>query len=247
MLSKRTLPVLLIFLALGLVYATQSLGWGGKPESKYDKILHNVGELIAGIHFSPKKVDDEFSKTLFKKFLTDKFVDEGKNILLQSDVQALKMYESRLDDEINGGSVEFVPAVSNVVKKRLPEVQTLVKEILSKPFDFNKEETYVMDPDKLDFPKSESERKEQWRKRLKYLALSRYSDLLDNRESNKNTAGFKVKTNAELEKESRDKVQQIMNRSFERLIIKVSEEDRFNDYINLITETMDPHSSSSLR
>ncbi|MBC7850260.1 MAG: carboxy terminal-processing peptidase [Chitinophagaceae bacterium] len=243
MFSKRTLPVLILFLGAGLILAFNTFGWGGNPPGKYEKILHNVGDMLKEVHFSPKKIDDEFSKVLFKKFFTDRYVDESKNILLQSDIQALKKFETKLDDEILGSNVLFVPAVSEIVKKRLPEVSALYKEILAKPFDFTKEETTNLNPDEYDFPKTEAERKETWRKRLKYLVLDRYADLLENREKNKGTEGFVVKTDAELEKEARERVLKIMDRTFDRMIVKVSEDDRFNSFVNIITETMDPHST----
>ncbi|MFM9910357.1 MAG: tail-specific protease, partial [Chitinophagaceae bacterium] len=206
MFSKRTLPVLILLLGAGLIVAFQTFGWGGKPPGKYEKILHNVGDMLKEVHYSPKKIDDEFSKTLFKKFLSDRFVDQSKNILLQSDIQALKKFETKLDDEILGGDVQFVPAVSEAVRKRLPEVVALYKDILSKPFEFSKDESIVLNPDSYDFPKTEMDRKENWRKQLKYLALDRYGDLLENREKNKSTAGFVAKTDAELEKEARERV-----------------------------------------
>lgn len=243
MFSKRTLPVLILFLAAGLIVAFNTFGWGRPPAGKYEKILHNVGDMLKEIHYSPKKIDDEFSKSIFKKFLSDRYVDEYKNILLQSDIQQLKKFETKLDDEILGANVMFVPAVSEIVKKRLPEAAALYKEILSKPFDFTKDETANLNPDEYDFPKNEAERKENWRKRLKYLVLDRYADLLENREKNKGTEGFVVKTDAELEKEARDRVMKIMDRMFDRLTVKVTDDDRFNNYVNIITESMDPHST----
>lgn len=75
------------------------------------------------------------------------------------------------------------------------------------------------------------------------MVLDRYYDMVENREKNKNTEGFKVKTDQELEKEARDKVAKIMDRVFVRLNLKIGTDDPFNDYINLITETMDPHSN----
>src|SRR6185436_18535730 len=155
MFSKRTLPVLILFLGAGLIVAFNTFGWGGTPAGKYEKILHNVGDMLKEIHYSPKKIDDDFSKTLFKKFLTDRFVDENKNILLQSDIQSLKKYETKLDDEILGANVVFVPTVSELVKKRLPEVAALYKEILAKPFDFTKDESANLNPDEYDFAKTE--------------------------------------------------------------------------------------------
>lgn len=243
MFSKRTLPVLILFLAAGLIVAFNTFGWGRPPAGKYEKILHNVGDMLKEIHYSPKKIDDEFSKSIFKKFLSDRYVDEYKNILLQSDIQQLKKFETKLDDEILGANVMFVPAVSEIVKKRLPEAAALYKEILSKPFDFTKDETANLNPEEYDFPKNEAERKESWRKRLKYLVLDRYADLLENREKNKGAEGFVVKTDAELEKEARDRVMKIMDRMFDRLTVKVTDDDRFNNYVNIITESMDPHST----
>lgn len=244
MFSKRSLPVLILFLGAGLIAAFNTFGWGGgNPAGKYEKILHNVGDMLKEIHYSPKKIDDEFSKTLFKKFLSDQFVDQKKNILLQSDIQALKKYETKLDDEILGANVLFVPAVNEIVKKRLPEVQLVYRDILSKPFDFSKDESANLNADEYDFPKTEADRKENWRKQLKFLTLDRYADLIENREKNKGTEGFVVKSDADLEKEARDRVLKIMDRTFERMIVKVSEDDRFNSFVNIITETMDPHST----
>ena len=105
--------MLLLLLGAGLIAVFQTFGWGGgNPPTRYEKILHNVGDMLKEIHYSPKKFDDNFSKELFKKFLTDRYVDENKNILLQSDIQNLRKFETKLDDEIMGGTVLFVPAVS---------------------------------------------------------------------------------------------------------------------------------------
>ena len=86
MFSKKSLPVIALLLCAGLVVGFKSLGWGGgNPPSKYEKILHNIGEMLAQIHYSPKKIDDNFSKEIFKKYLADK-VDQQKNVFLQSDI-----------------------------------------------------------------------------------------------------------------------------------------------------------------
>lgn len=246
MVKRKNLPVVLLILGAGLFLAFRTLGLGGggnPPATKYEKILHNVGEMLSEIHYSPKKIDDNFSREVFKKFLTNRYVDENKNILLQSDVQQLKKYETKIDNEILGEPVQFVPDVSAIVKKRILETEQVYKEILSKPFDFTKEETANFNMDKIDFPKDEAERKEAWRKRLKSLALDRYADLLDARERNKGKDSVKIKTDAELEKEARDRVLKIMDRIYERLKVKITDDDRFNEYVKTITESMDPHTT----
>ena len=245
MLQRKNLPIVIMLFVAGLIVAFKSLGFGlgnGNPPTKYEKILHNVGEMLAEIHYSPKKIDDNFSKEIFKKFLGEK-IDDQKNVLLQTDIQQLKKYETKIDDEIMGGSVEFVPAVSEIYKKRLPETEEIYKEILSKPFDFTKEESANFNDEKLDFPKNEADRKEAWRKRLKFMALERYYDLLEDREKNKGKENFVVKTDEQLEQEARDRVLKILNRNYDRLKFKVSDDDRFNEFVKTITESMDPHTT----
>lgn len=237
---------MLLVLGCGIFIAFRTLGTNENPPTKYEKILRNVGEMLTQIHYSPKDINDKFSKEVYNKYL--EAVDPYKNIMLQSDVDFLKKFETKIDDEILGAPVQFVPAVSEIIKKRLAETEKLYKEILLQPFDFSKDETVTMDPEKLTFPKTEEERKESWRKRLKYMALDRYVDLLDNQEKGKSlkdssAATSPVKSNTELEKEARSKVGRIMDRMYDRMKFKVNDDDRFNDYVNIITNSMDPHTS----
>lgn len=245
MLQRKNLPIVLLLFGAGLILAFRSLGFGlgnGNPPTKYEKILHNVGEMLSEIHYSPKKIDDNFSREIFKKYLGEK-IDDQKNVLLQSDIQQLKKYETKIDDEIMGGAVAFVPAVTEIYKKRLPETEAIYKEILAKPFDFTKDESANFNDEKLDYPKNEADRKEAWRKRLKYLTLERYYDLMEDRDKNKGKENFVAKTDEQLEQEARDRVLKILDRNYNRLKFKVSDDDRFNEFVKTITESMDPHTT----
>ncbi len=243
MFSRRSLPILLMVLGAGIFIAFRSLGTGAgniNPPTKYEKILHNVGEMLAEIHYSPKDINDKFSKEIFKKYLAA--IDQDKAMFLQSDIKDLgTKYETKIDDEILGGPVNFVPAVSELFTKRMPEAEKLYKEILSQPFDFNKEETFVSDPEKRDYPANEAARRELWRKRLKYLVLDRYVDLQEMQEKNKGKEGFVVRSNEELEKDARAKVQHIMERVFDKYKFKFTADDQFSIFVNTITQSMDPH------
>ena len=130
MFSKRNLPIVFLFVAAGLVVAFRSLGIGNTtPPTRYEKILHNVGEMLSQIHFSPKNIDDAFSKEIFGKFLHSDKVDPSKNILLASDVQELKKFETSIDEEIKGGPVNFVPATYAIYNKRLLETEQIYKDV----------------------------------------------------------------------------------------------------------------------
>jgi carboxyl-terminal processing protease len=239
--NMKRLPIVLMMAATGTFLAFQTLGTGTKtPPSKYEQILKLVGEMITEAHYSPQNIDDAFSKKIFKKFMGE--LDPEKNIYLQSDVTDLKKYETKIDDEIKGAPVEFFLAAGKSFNTRMEEAAGICKEILSKPFDFTIDETVILDGDKLNYAATDAERKDRWRKKLKYMTLERFTDLQDIREKNKGKEGFVVKTDEELEQDSRDKVKNVMNRTFERFRYKFTDDDKFDVFVNDITTTMDPHS-----
>lgn len=242
MFSRKGLPVLLLVLVVGLFVGYRSLGTIGKnPPTKYEQIFRNLGEMLSKGHYSPKNIDDKFSKEIFKKYLDN--LDRDKNFFLKADIQELKKYETRIDDEIKGAPIEFFPAIDKIFQQRLKEVAEIYGPILAQPFNFNDNEVLIADPEKLSFPATAAARKEAWRKRLKYMTLERYAELLETREKMKGTKDFVVKSDAELEKEAREKVRKVMDRMFDRLKNRFTEEDRFNTLVNTISTSMDPHTN----
>src|SRR5580692_1411926 len=176
MINKRNLPIVLLILGGGVFVAFRTLGIGSNPPTKYERILHNVGEYLEQIHYSPKPIDDKFSAEVFDKYIKE--VDAEKDVFLQADIDDLKnRFGTKIDDEILGTStIQFVPAVSEVYKKRLTETQAIYRDILSKPFDFSVNEDFNQNYDEVKFPATDADRREAWRKRLKFLTLERYSD-----------------------------------------------------------------------
>ncbi|HEX2534250.1 MAG TPA: carboxy terminal-processing peptidase, partial [Chitinophagaceae bacterium] len=85
------------------------------------------------------------------------------------------------------------------------------------------------------------DQRERLRKVLKHMALERYTELLDTREKNKGKDSFVVRTDAELEKEAREKVGKAMQRQYERYTLKFNDDDKFSLYVNTITGMMDTH------
>ncbi|MCO5236362.1 MAG: S41 family peptidase [Chitinophagaceae bacterium] len=240
MFNRKSLPVVLVIFVAGIFIAFQTLG-SGNPPTKYEKILQQVGAMLEQGHYSPKKIDDAFSKEVFTKYL--EAIDPEKQLFLQSDIAQLRPYENQIDDEIHGAPLQSFQAISNIYSQRLNEYLGAYKDLLAKPFDFTANETLLDDKSRLEFPSNEKERKEIWRKRLKYQVLIRYADMIAANESNKGKKDYKVLTDVEMEKEAREKVMQSTNRIAERLRNKFTEEDRFNEFVNTITSCMDPHTT----
>ena len=243
MMSKKFIPVMLVLLGAGLFIGFKSMGRSEyndeNPKIRYAKILRNVGVLLEEGHYSPKKINDEFSVAVLKKFQQD--LDGEKNIFFRSDIDALKKYETRIDDEIHGAEIESFFEVNNIYLKRLKEISQIFIPILSKPFDFSINESVKMDPEKNDYPKNESERTDSWRKRVKYMTLSKYADLLEERLKNKDKKDYKYKADSTLERESRDFVRKQMQRLTTTRMSRETTDENFSTFVNSIAGSMDPH------
>ena len=240
--SKRFLPVLAILIGAGLFIALQTQGrtTDDTPKSKNEKILHNVGLLLVQAHYSPRKLDDNFSKLILKNF--ENQLDGDKFLFLQSDIDSFKRFDNTIDDEIRGSaSLTSVYYIGDVYRKRLAETALLYPKLLAKPFNFNLDDSITIDPDKMGFAKNQADKDSLWFKRLKYMTLSKYVDLLDERDKNKDKKDFVFKADTTLEREARASVQKQIGRYFTTLKNHNTEQEIFSSFVETITNTMDPH------
>src|SRR5678815_2301312 len=139
--NKKFIPVFLALVIASLFIASRSQGRSDEddPKSRYEKILKNVGMLLEEGHFSPKKIDDAFSKEVLKKFTNE--LDGEKNILLQQDIESFQKFETTIDDEIHGSELKSFFAINDLYQKRMNETANLFSSILDRPFDFNIDES----------------------------------------------------------------------------------------------------------
>ena len=191
-------------------------------------------------HYTPLKVNDEFSEKAYDLYL--KRLDYNKKFLLQSDVDQLVKYKKQIDDEVNTGSFDFYNLATDLITKRIKEKENWSSELLAKPFDYNVDEEYQTDGEKIHYAKTEAELKDEWRKMLKYQVLSRLDDALTTQEkakAKKDTV-FVEKSFDSLEVDARRKTLKANIDWFKRLN-KISSKDRFSAYVNTITGLFDPH------
>lgn len=244
MMSKRFIPVALLLIAASFFIAFQSQGRNEgdeNPKARYAKILRNVGILLEEGHYSPKKIDDAFSKSVFKTFLEQ--LDGDKSVLLQADINSFKPYETVVDDEIHGADIQSFFAVNTVYQKRLDEVSQIYTEVLARPMDFTTNETVEMDPEKRNFPASEKERYEYLRKSVKYAVLDRYVSMQEDQVKSKDKKEFVAKADSTLEREARDMVSRQLSRYMTTRKNRETSDENFSTFVNAITTTMDPHTT----
>jgi len=235
----KVFTTVIIIGAVFFAFKTTEKQNGESPEIRHRKLLSTIGHLLETEHYSPRKIDDDFSKDVFKEYL--KALDPEKNIFLQSDINALRVYETKLDDEIHGGAILFEPASSVIYEKRLVEARKIFEKVVQSPFDFNIDDSVLLDVDVKLAPVNENERYTYWYQILKYKALDRFVNLTEEREKNKTKEKFIVKADSTLEREARASVKKEYLKRFERLEKTFDKEKRFELFLNTITGLMDPH------
>lgn len=236
---KKYLLNSLLFLFIALVFNSSH---PSGDEREKEKVLAGVilHSLVAG-HYQQKDIDDKFSSNAFEAYL--KNLDYNKRFFTQADIDKLKKSEYRIDDEFKDGNYDLMKLSFGMLQKRVEEVQSLYKDILSKPFDFTLNENIETDPEKYDFAKSRKGLEEIWRKYLKFQTLIRLNELEQDEEKKlEKDASYKVKSLEILEKEAREKVQKSQETWFKRLN-RLNETDHLAIYINAILSTYDPHSN----
>ncbi|MCC6251305.1 MAG: carboxy terminal-processing peptidase [Bacteroidia bacterium] len=201
-------------------------------------------KIMAGVlqlgHFSPRNFDDKFSEDVFDLYL--KRIDLNKKFLLKSDVEQLKTMRDKIDDQLLNDKLDFFNKSNELLSKRYAEVESFYKDLLKTPFEYDSDEKIETDNKKLDYAKDAKSQKEEWRKLFKYQTLVRIGEAMEEQEkalAKKDTI-FEAKTFAQIEKESREKVEKNYTEFFKRLK-KVTETDRAGMYLNTIANVFDPH------
>ncbi|HPH38540.1 MAG TPA: tail-specific protease, partial [Sediminibacterium sp.] len=143
--SRKGLVLTALVLFGSLFIAFRSINGADSNEkiAKQQKLLNTVGALLEQQHYSPQKINDDFSKKIFKAYLNQ--LDGDKSIFTSADVNGVKKFETTIDDEIHGATIQFQPAVSTIYEKRVTETMLFYKDILSKPFDYSINETVQLD------------------------------------------------------------------------------------------------------
>lgn len=236
-------PSLLFFSFLGvagIVFFLNRLVPFNSVEPNPQKEAKLVQAILYGLnryHFQPKEVDDKFSRQVYNLYLEN--IDGGKRFFTQSDIAQLKPYELQLDDQAKQGTYEFFDKSVVLQEQALTKTQAWYREILSKPLDFSKDETFETDGKKLAWAKDDAELRSRWEKWMKYEVLSRINDELNSQE--KPEFKGEKKSFEAIETEVRGKVLDIYDKWYKRLQ-KTDRMRRLEIYLNAVINVFDPHS-----
>jgi len=192
-----------------------------KPEAHYGREAQLVTQLLQQYHFRKTSVDDSLSAIIFKDYIES--YDNNKVYFLKSDLDTFEKFRFRIDDDLKAGRLEFPYQLFEVFKARFFEKNDFVMELLGQDFDFSLDEYYDSDRTKAEWPRTENEQNEVWRKILKAQLL------------NHKLTGKDIEESKEILRKRYE--------GYRKAIAQYSSEDIFQQYLNSFTQSYDPHTN----
>lgn len=209
---------LALALLLGTSFFAQQFSAAAPQEQE---IAKRVAEIVPRFHINKVKIDDAISEQLYDRFFKD--LDPQKLYFLKEDIDAFADKRKTLDDSVKAGDVEFAFQVYELYLKRLNEGVSLAHKLIDQDFDFTRDESIHIDPDDIDWSANEDERRERWRKRIKYDVLQ-----------------------LKLADEPMEEIRERLHKRYRNFKLNMEQADQINileTYLTTLTNCFDPHSS----
>ena len=136
-----------------------------KPLAAQTQAALWASRVLARYHYKATPLDDALSEKIFDRYF--KSLDSEKLYFVQGDIDQFAPMRSKLDDAINNENLTLPFAVYNLYTQRFGERMAYARTLLKGKFDFTSDETVQLDREKAEWPKTDDEVKDLWRKRVK--------------------------------------------------------------------------------
>lgn len=194
------------------------------PTPEQSKAAVDLVQKLDSEHYRDQEFNDALSSRYFDEYL--KSLDSAKNFFIQSDIAAFEKYRKTFDDDYKKGKLDNSFAIFNRFNERMIARLEKVVKTLDDPktkFDFDVEESMVLDREKAPWPANQAEADKLWQQYLK-------SNLL-----NSMLAGKKLE-------ESKTTLRKRYANQLRRLKQQTNEE-AFSVMMNSLTMLYDPHTN----
>lgn len=194
-------------------------------KTKVDPMAKTTSQLVTQMverhHIGHSRIDDQVSSKFLKKYIED--LDPQKLYFYKSDLDALSKYETKLDDLVREGNVEFAYSTFDSFLQRLDNRMIEVHKLIDSEFDYSKDEDIVIDADTIPWSITKEQSDERWRKRIKYSLLSLLVDKVE-------------------PKEARERLHK-RYRGISRVFHQMNRDEQLEMFLTAMTLCLDPHST----
>ena len=235
-----------IFITSFLIFSLLFVSWKFSEvkfdDPNKDKLLIELLKYVLDKgHYQSLDINDELSKKVYNSYLD--MIDPQKKYFLNSDLREFKKFEKLIDDQWLSYDLAFFNLTHTRLIQRINEVEMFLPSLFNSTFEFDIDENINVDFENLTFSKNDKERKERWRKQLKFSMLDLYDiKILDQEKSIKSNKNYVVKSESQLLKESLKIVNDNINDIFD-LMNDIQRKDWFSNYVNSFVSQYDPHTT----
>tara|TARA_A100000164_G_scaffold268683_1_gene240590 strand:+ start:2836 stop:4947 length:2112 start_codon:yes stop_codon:yes gene_type:complete len=209
---------------------------------KDNLVIQLITYVLDQAHYLDKEINDEFSENVFNKFLEN--IDPYKRYFYSYDIEEFTEYKYSIDDAFKNPNLDFFELVYARYMQRMSESEKIFNEILSKPFDFSKDEVFESDFEALDYVQSKTELYDRWRKLLKIYVIENYhNEVQDDLKEIEYDSTFQVRNKEIIEKETRESLFETMNQNYRFVAEEMERSDWLSIYINSFVSQYDPNTS----
>jgi len=190
----------------------------------HKKATASVVKSLNDKHYRDRDFDDQLSSDYLDNYL--KVLDRSKSFFFQADIDAFNEHRNSFDDWLKKGDLSKPFEIYNIYRQRLvTRLESVIAELESEDasFDFDTDETLVVDREQATWPKDKKTADQHWHKRMK-------SSLLDLKLAGRDLEDAK----------------DILRKRYENQLRRVRQQDSddaFELAINALTTLYDPHTS----
>ena len=235
----------LFTLLIAFIMCLASCSFVSKDFDTSDKdnlIIQLITYVLDQAHYLDKEINDEFSEKVFDTFLEN--LDPYKRYFYASDIEEFSKYKYLIDDAFKNPNLDFFELVYKRYTKRMLESEKIFNDILSKPFDFNKDEVCECDFEELDYVKTKDQLFDRWRKLLKIYVIENYhNEIEDDLRKSKDDSDFILRNPVLIEKKTRESLKETMQQNYAFISEEMQRSDWFSVYINSFVSQYDPNTS----
>ena len=149
------------------------------PDEKQSLVARQVVALIENYNYKKIVVNDSISSIVLDKYI--KALDPYRNYFLASDIKDFEQFRTTLDDSFRDGDLSAPFYIFNVYSKRYNETLDYAMAHIKDKYDFNQQDTYVFNREKMPWVTSIATLNDIWKKKVKYelvnLKLAGTSDV----------------------------------------------------------------------
>ncbi|KIO75097.1 peptidase S41 [Pedobacter lusitanus] len=192
-----------------------------KPDEQQSLVCKEIVALIENYNYKKLTVNDSISSLVLDKYI--KALDPYRSYFLASDIKDFEQFRTTLDDDFRAGDLSAPFYIFNVYSKRYNETLDYAMAHIKDKYDFNQNDTYVFDREKMPWVTSTAALNDIWKKRVKYELI------------NLKIAGTAEAKNVET---LTKRYQNLKSQS-----AKLNNQDVFQMIMDAFTETIDPHTN----